>query len=156
MARSGSIDASCGVFSYQIFDPPVPLEEQPRECFDRDEFGDHGDVGSSWVSAYSGYACAETSIKPIVAGNESSFRHFSTVTNKVPYQYNIWWKEGCLLENSKLDSMYAANPLNVKDPGATVCQKTLIDNYKKCNNGGVGGRVQIGCLVYEFKVEKKE
>ncbi len=55
---------------------------------------------------------------------------------------------------SGYNEIYPANPLAVKDPGATACQDLLVDNYKKCNNGGVGGSIQAGCLVYEFKAQK--
>lgn len=51
----------------------------------------------------------------------------------------------------RIGSLDAANPLARKDAGPRECQNLFIDNYKKCNNGGVGGSVQVGCLVYEFK-----
>ncbi|RYP86389.1 hypothetical protein DL770_004894 [Monosporascus sp. CRB-9-2] len=67
--------------------------------------------------------------------------------------YNIYWKDGCLLDYPGADEVYPANPLNVQDPGHTACQYLLVDNYKKCNNGGVGESIQVGCLVYEFKAQ---
>ena len=52
--------------------------------------------------------------------------------------------------------MFAANPLMVKDAGYTTCQDTLIGNFKNCNNKGVGGNIQVGCLVFEFKSDKNK
>lgn len=44
-------------------------------------------------------------------------------------------------------------PLALKDPGYTYCQNLFIDNYKKCDNTGVRGSIQAGCLVYDLKAK---
>ncbi|KAB5578286.1 hypothetical protein GE09DRAFT_1089179 [Coniochaeta sp. 2T2.1] len=155
MAKTGKLDVGCGIFDFNIVGPTVPLTAQDRHCYRPDEFGKHRDVQGGTVSFYSGHACVGTAITTIKRGDPSTNIHFERVDGGVPYQYNIYWKDGCLLDYIPgFDAVYPANPLNVKDPGYTTCQQFLIDNYKQCNNGGVGGSIQVGCLVYEFKAQK--
>lgn len=154
MSKSGKLDIGCGVFDFAIAGPTVPLAAQERHCFGADEFGKHGDIQPATVSSLSGWACVGTAITPIKRGDPATNIHFLSVDGKVPYQYNIYWRDGCLLDSEVgYDAVFPANPLGVKDPGHTACQDLLVDNYKKCNNGGVGGSVQVGCLVYEFKAQ---
>jgi hypothetical protein len=155
MAKTGKVDVGCGVFDYNIVGPTVPLALQERHCFGVDEFGSHGDIQWGTQSYYSGFACAGTALKTLKRGDPSTNIHFETTDGDVPYQYNIYWKDGCVLDYIPgYDEVYPANPLDVKDPGYTACQELLVDNYKKCYNGGVGGSIQAGCLVYEFKAQK--
>ncbi|KAH7131762.1 hypothetical protein B0J13DRAFT_451823, partial [Dactylonectria estremocensis] len=133
-------------------EPKIALKMQNDKCYRADDFGDHCDIQEIWVRQYSGWACAGTAINVVKAGKEDTFRHINAVMNDVPYQYNIYWKDGCELETGQTE-MYPANPLDEDNPGYTKCQEILIDNYKRCNNGGVGGSNQAGSLVYEFKAE---
>ena len=154
MQKSGSLDAGCGVFDYNITPPPppptTPLEQQERHCYGADDFGKHGDIHVTQVTWSSQFACAGTGIQTVRSGDPSTAIAFSGYDNRQPIQFNIYWKDGCQLEGG-LTEIYPANPLARKDAGHSECQNLFIDNYKKCNNGGVGGSVQVGCLVYEFK-----
>ncbi|KAI0004056.1 hypothetical protein F4779DRAFT_630464 [Xylariaceae sp. FL0662B] len=155
MPKSAKLDVGCGVFDYNIVGPTMPLEPQKRKCYGKDDFGSHGDIQRYWQRLYTGYACTGTALKPIKRGDSSTFRHFQTVTNGVPYQFNIYWKDGCITDYPGRDEIYASNPQDIKDPGHVACQNLLTDNYDKCYNGGVGGSIQVGCLVYEFKAQQK-
>jgi hypothetical protein len=154
MAKTGKIDIRCGVFDYEIVGPTVPLALSERHCFGSDEFGSHGDIQESWQSQYTMDACVGTGIETIRRNDPSTNIHWETRSNDVPYQYNIYWKEGCLLDYPGSDEAYPSNPLGVGDVSPTICQDLLVDNYRACNNGGVGGSIQAGCLVYEFKAQK--
>ncbi|OIW26327.1 hypothetical protein CONLIGDRAFT_683316 [Coniochaeta ligniaria NRRL 30616] len=159
MAKTGKVDVGCGVFDFNIVGPTVPLAQQDRHCYSTNEFGSHGDIHPGTVSFYSGFACAGTAVTPIKRGDPATNIHFERFGlvrgGGVPYQYNIYWKDGCVLDYVPgYDAVFPANPLDVKDPGHTACQQLLVDNFQNCNNGGVGGSVQVGCLVYEFKAQK--
>ncbi|KAL6400778.1 hypothetical protein AUP68_16495 [Ilyonectria robusta] len=161
--KTGELNLDCGTVKYAMNEPDEEApEEKPKtalkmqndKCYGRDEFGDHGDIDEYWVRWYSGWACGGTALNTIKAGQPDTFINTYTTNNDVPYQYNVYWKDGCELETGETE-MYASNPLNEKNPGHTKCQEILIDDYKRCNNGGVGGSIEAGCLVYEFKAEKQ-
>jgi len=152
MAQNGGIDAGCGRFWYQIISTQVPLEAFSRHCFDAGEFGDHDDIQPAGVKDGISWACVGSAIQPIKRRDESTYRHISSVFGSVRYEHNIYWKDGCSLKDT--DEVYPNNPLRVQDSGRSMCIDTLWDNYKQCNNGGIGGRIQIGCLVYQFKGTK--
>lgn len=151
MTQWGTVNAGCGQFGYRISSTEVPLEAFNRHCFEAGEFGDHGDIERLGVSRVAGAACTASSIEPIKRRDESTFRHINRTFGKVRYEQKIYWKDNCSLKET--DSVLPNNPLRVENPGKT-CYETLMDNYKKCDNGGIGGRIQIGCLVYEFKGTK--
>lgn len=154
MAKKGQVDVGCGVFEYSIESNTTPLKAFTRQCFRHDEFGDVGDVHGSRVKELTATPCWGSGIDPIKRGDPSTFRSHSTVSGGVPYQLNIYWKDGCTLDGT--DELLPSNPLNIKNQDGRFCQETLYDNWKQCNNKGVGGRIQVGCLVYEFKAEKKD
>ncbi|PNH76643.1 hypothetical protein VD0001_g940 [Verticillium dahliae] len=150
MAKSGKVDVVYGTFDYAI-EEKTPLKVFPRFCFAAEAFGDHGDIQPSMVRDYSSYPCYRSSAWPIKQGDKSTFRRWATMTNNVPYQFNIYWKHGCVSEGP--DEAYSTNPLNSGKPDYKLCYDTMRDIYRKCNNGGVSGNIQIGCLVYEFKAQ---
>ncbi|PNH60636.1 hypothetical protein VD0002_g7021 [Verticillium dahliae] len=150
MAKSGKVDVVYGTFDYAI-EEKTPLKVFPRFCFAAEAFGDHGDIQPSMVRDYSSYPCYRSSAWPIKQGDKSTFRRWATMTNNVPYQFNIYWKHGCVSEGP--DEAYSTDPLNSGKPDYKLCYDTMRDNYRKCNNGGVSGNIQIGCLVYEFKAQ---
>ncbi|KAK8015582.1 hypothetical protein PG991_008470 [Apiospora marii] len=152
MQKKGSIDVGCGVFDYEIAAPApkTPREVHNPRCYRPDEFGDHDDIHESEISWMTGFACAGTALKTIKRGDTSTNLAKAYYDNHQPVQYNVYWKDGCELEDGA-DEVYPDNPLGRKDPSHTECQKLLLDNYKRCLNGGVGGSIQAGCLVYEFK-----
>ncbi|KAM0330636.1 hypothetical protein ACHAQA_003586 [Verticillium albo-atrum] len=168
MASSGKVDVNCGTFDYSIEkkvvhspkEPPetpkpppkTPLKVFPRFCFGADDFGKHGDIQPSLVREYSFHTCSRSRELLIKRDDKSTFRWWATTTNKVPYQFNIYWKHGCVSEGP--DEVYSADPLSTGELNWETCYHTVWDNFRKCNNGGVGGNIQIGCLVYEFKAQK--
>jgi hypothetical protein len=93
----------------------------------------------------------------IKKGDKSTFVQNVTWFGDAPYQYNIWWREGCTLVHNGPDLVYAADPLLQGNGAAPIkCQETLRWNWKGCTgNGGIGGNVQLGCLVYEFMASEE-
>ena len=150
MQRNGFLDVGCGVFDYAIT-KTAAREVQERQCYGADDFGSHDDIHSHYVRFISGYTCAGTSLKTIRRGDPSTFISCPAYDGKQPVQMDIYWKDGCVLDYPSTDEIYPANPLELEDPGSTFCQNLLIENWGKCDNKGVGGNVQVGCLVYDFK-----
>ncbi|KAB5539434.1 hypothetical protein GE09DRAFT_1248586 [Coniochaeta sp. 2T2.1] len=158
MYEKGSYDVGCGTYDYRIYNPFIKLVEFPRSCYKQEEVPPlKGDVHGGSVKWGTLGPCAGSG-RPeniIKKDDKSTFIQKLSWDGKVPYQYNIWWQEGCTLVGNAPTSAYAPDPLmQGRDAGATKCQDTLYLNWEKCNNGGIGGYVQLGCLVFEFKASE--
>jgi hypothetical protein len=128
---------------------PLEWESEPS-CFAADEFGDHKPVKENKLWYFAQWACENANTSPVKKDDSDSFIFFQHWFWGVPYQYNVWWKDDCELDNGKTE-LYAANPFD--DGSSKVCEWTLWQAYKDCDNGGVGGSWTAGCLVYEFRLE---
>lgn len=162
MYEEGSLDVGCGIFGYKVTkrEEITELKEFKQFCYKKDDFEPLAKAGVNKKEIWrnTGWPCMGTMLPDsmIKKDDKSTFIHWSTSVKKVPYQYNIWWKDGCTLADDGPTAMYASNPLGVEKPGYELCFRNLHRNWKDCNNGGVGGTIQIGCLVYEFKADKNE
>lgn len=154
MYESGTYNVGCGTFSYKISKPVTDLKEHDRFCYKPEDLPElKGDVQDREVMSGTVMPCASRALPQYIIkkDDKSTFVQNITTRGKVPYQYNIWWKEGCTLADNGPTAVFAADPLILgQDAGPTMCQDTLWKNWKECNNGGRGGNVQIGCLIYEF------
>ncbi|KAM0280464.1 hypothetical protein ACHAQH_004043 [Verticillium albo-atrum] len=164
--EKGSYDVDCGVFDYKVYktEPPAPpptteLREFDQVCYKKSDFDSRGGP-DDWINYYSAFACAGSGLQEqaIKKGDKSTFIQWTTRTNDIRYQYNVWWVDGCTLANDGPSEVLAANPLMVSDPGHVACQTSLTRNWKDCkdkeDNGGIGGYIQIGCLMYELKTDE--
>ncbi|KAK6840069.1 hypothetical protein PG987_005935 [Apiospora arundinis] len=157
MYSKGNIDAGCGVFAYRIRQSQATMREYDRVCYKKEDFTDKGAINRDIVSYFAANVCQKSD--PVRKDDKSTFRHMYTngEGREAAYQVNIWWKEGCTLENNGPTEMSPWNPLGKsKDDGFLTCDRYLFDKYRECNNGGVGGTIQVGCLVYEFKSDMSE
>ncbi|KAI9674471.1 MAG: hypothetical protein M1817_001809 [Caeruleum heppii] len=152
MTASGSVDVGCGTYSYKITGEKVPEPEGPpkpflsaRYCFPSDVFGEHGDIQEEWQSQYTGLACAGSALATIKKDDPSTFINWHTTTNDVPDNYTISWKPNC---ESSVTEMNVYKPLEDNDAD---CLSMMQGNYRECSNGGIGGSISAGCVVYEFK-----
>ena len=113
---------------------------------------------------------------PPVTALYSDFSKVHTYTRReqnshqVNYDFEVDWKEGC---TTTQDNQGVAYPTDPKGLNGLACWDIMADNYKKCEsglasilplygetkptdfaelgiNGGVGGEIQVGCLVYRF------
>lgn len=162
MYEEGSLDVGCGKFTYKIQEREelTELKEFPQSCYKEDDFEPLASDGvyKDAILEFTGPPCGGVARREqvIKKGDKSTFIHYSTTDSKVPYQYNIWWKDGCTLDNDGPSEVWASNPLMVEKPGHRQCFDNLYRNWKDCNNGGIGGTIQIGCLIYEFKADTNE
>ncbi|KAK7946399.1 uncharacterized protein PG986_010720 [Apiospora aurea] len=156
MYSKGSLDVGCGDFGYNINRAKVARREYERGCYTKEDFIWNGPVEFGLVNYFTQYACPDMK-KPVKKGDEATFRHLYRPSNSgATYQYNVWWKEGCELENDGPTEALISDPLDTSPKDDLTCVNYMLDNYRKCNNGGVGGTIQVGCLVYEFKADRSE
>lgn len=156
----GELELDCGTLSYSIdnggaadADKKALEWESEPSCFSSDEFGDHRDIQDTQVRRNSYWPCESAEKSAIKKDDPDTFVFYQRWAGGAPYQYNIWWKDGCELENGETEQ-WASDPLG--DGSSDVCETTLYDAYKDCNNGGAGGSWQAGCLLYEFKAQVSE
>jgi hypothetical protein len=128
MTASASLDVGCGSYSYKITGPDVPPAPtlSVQYCYPTSSFGSHGDIEPDLQSEYTGYACGNSVNENYGPGDKLNWQ---TTTNGVPYNYNIWWKDGCTS---------SVNPINVYQPLVSNkdanCLNLMLDNYKNCKS----------------------
>ncbi|KAI7955322.1 hypothetical protein MJO28_005722 [Puccinia striiformis f. sp. tritici] len=149
MTTSGTVEAGCGQYKWTIIKPfgtdPAPSAPKVSDvkCNAADQFGKHGDISPGFQNQYTGFACVGSARKTIKSGDpEVSFK---TVTNGTPYNYKISWLPDC---KSTVSEMNVYKPLPNDDKN--TCMSLLRKTFTDCNNGGVGGSIDVGCLRYEF------
>ncbi|KAF5623651.1 serine threonine kinase [Fusarium sp. NRRL 25303] len=142
--------------SHKSNDTKIPLEWHDIRCFGPHQFGKHKDIYPISQQNYAGFACPETESKMIKKGDNSTFISYQRWIYGAPYLYNVHWKDGCELKNGKTEQD-VTDPLEEGyKPEARVCQESLTKAYRGCDNGGTGGSLQAGCLVYEFQARDKD
>ncbi|KAK4446419.1 hypothetical protein QBC34DRAFT_469822 [Podospora aff. communis PSN243] len=166
MYETGSYNVGCGSFTYDIRkrrpDEPRIGEEvadlipYDRYCYKPEELPElKGDVHDGTVMSATMFICAGRALPEyfIQKDNKTTWGHSISRFGNVPYQYNIWWKPGCKIEkNWGPTAISAMNPFMQKSGlEGNTCAKFLWENWKECTgNGGRGGNIQLGCLMYEF------
>ncbi|KAK8102373.1 hypothetical protein PG984_015519 [Apiospora sp. TS-2023a] len=157
MYAKGELDVGCGNFGYNIHPAQAARKEYERVCYKQEEFTWKGPIDPGFVNFLALYPACSDRAKPVRKDDKSTFRHLYTLdSHGVPYQFNIWWKEGCTLENGGPTEALISDPLGNAPDDDRSCGRYLHANYFHCNNGGVGGAIQVGCLVYEFKADVGE
>ncbi|KAL3962831.1 hypothetical protein ACCO45_004354 [Purpureocillium lilacinum] len=121
----------------------------PQFCFASDAFGSHPDIQSAAQLQYSWDACYYSVNHMIRKNDDSSALRLHTEYQGADYFYLVYWKPGC---ESSVTEFDAWQP--IRDNPNWTCAGILRRNYLNCNNGGVGGNFQIGCVGYEFKPTK--
>ncbi|RMJ15058.1 hypothetical protein CDV36_005303 [Fusarium kuroshium] len=155
--RSGEVKLNCGTARYKMNDPQgsakTKLVKQNEHCYDKDQFGKHRDVEGSTLRWQATFLCTLGINKPrIKAGDSSTNQDWYHVK---PYQFNTYWRNGCELETGETE-MGILDPLATGTASVDACVDIFYDNWERCNNGGTGGSVQYGCLVYEFKATNEK
>ncbi|KAI8446043.1 hypothetical protein BY996DRAFT_6422228 [Phakopsora pachyrhizi] len=102
-------------------------------------------INPGFQNQYTGFACVGSARRSIKEDDDSSLIKFHTKTNGVNYNYNVFWVKGC---KSTVTEMNAYKPLpNDSDYN---CLTLLRRAYTGCNNSGVGGYIDVGCVRYKF------
>jgi len=158
MYESGSLDVGCGRFAYHITKvETAKLIEQPRTCFEIKEYPDAQDkIVEQYVKITADKECRRHPDHKVKKADKSTYIQEVYVekpgSTQPYYQFNIWWKEGCVLENNRLNEQSIHDPLDQKGgQGDIKCMETLLWIHKDCAaKSKLGGNIQLGCLMYEF------
>ncbi|KAK2004373.1 hypothetical protein LX36DRAFT_431550 [Colletotrichum falcatum] len=133
----------------------TPLERQPVQCHREADFPGHADV--NWVNQWEAVhafcdkmapeVLTSTIHDPAMGRFPVVFKHrmrWKDWPHRINYDFFVEWVRGCRTEHhfQKL-----SHPLG---KGRDNCYTIMRDNYVQCNNGGVGGSTQAGCLLYTF------
>jgi len=130
---------------------------KPVVCHDEDDYPDHKPVDPGYIEKSSLNPCYLSRDKTISADSEpyklSQFDNpgdpqFNHVDNPAYYDYSIAWIEGCKGEPQGAAQNVTSSQAQQGDP--RTCREIFIAAYEDCNNGGVGGYIDVGCLRYTF------
>lgn len=162
MYESGSLDVGCGRFAYHITKvETAKLIEQPRTCFEIKEYPEaQNRIVEEHVLAMADNFCRRHPDQKVKKADKSTYIqevYYENPSATLPYQFSIWWKEGCVLENNPLNQQSIHDPLDQKGgQGSIKCMETLLWIHKDCAaKSRLGGNIQLGCLMYEFIPTKK-
>ncbi|KAK3720790.1 hypothetical protein LTR37_003453 [Vermiconidia calcicola] len=126
--------------------PTQPLEIQPVVCHDESDFPGHWDIAESAVSLNAFITCGkwiDEDLDPI----ENWHLSRTVKTNEINYQFDVEWLTGCI---TTVSSQSPYSPLGADADSEDQCTSILYDCWKKCDNTGVGGFIDVGCLRYTF------
>ncbi|RYP91394.1 hypothetical protein DL770_002439 [Monosporascus sp. CRB-9-2] len=127
--------------------PTTPLERGEIVCHNEADFPGHADISSSaqddFSTDFSGLEGPGGSddLGPDTGGITLSMQDGDGIN----YWYGVFWVQGCVTETATQNFRF---PLG--SPSSITAYLLMRENYTKCNNGGVGGKVQVGCLEYTF------
>ncbi|KAJ7161200.1 glycoside hydrolase family 18 protein [Mycena filopes] len=136
--------------------PTHALSVDDVVCLDEADFPGHGDINPDSQNEEAFWFCLQqttgASDDPNGGWTEMSFGDaaidWTTFVSQISYHYRIEWVNGCI---TTVDKQNVGYPVGSDSPdGFSPCQHYLNDAYRDCNNGGVGGSIQAGCLKYSF------
>ncbi|WKT43521.1 hypothetical protein QSH57_008357 [Fusarium oxysporum f. sp. vasinfectum] len=103
-----------------------PLVQQDPECLEPAD-GDHGAIDPGWETG---------------ADIQHSYKETS---HGVVYEYKVNWAQDCITDGDTQDIRW---PLG--QAGDITAYSLMRGAFEKWNNGGIGGSIQAGRLVYTF------
>ncbi|KAK1636440.1 hypothetical protein BDP81DRAFT_406334 [Colletotrichum phormii] len=118
--------------------------QQPRICNKEADFNPHPPIHSDKQLKGADYFCnnyagfMEPGMKSLRVEWHDEFQG--------RHQYKVSWAAGCIADGDRQHVKYPKGLSNTNPS----CNDLMRDNYLQCNNGGVGGKVQVGCLVYAY------
>lgn len=124
----------------------TPLTRGPINCFDEADFPGHADVNPDDQDELSYiFSTIYTDVPTIGPGDDPVTLH-GTDKHGINYDFSAEWVHGCV---TTVDRQSFGFPIG--DFSLVTAYLLVREDYTKCNNGGVGGSCQAGCLLYTFK-----
>ncbi|CAG8977929.1 hypothetical protein HYALB_00001809 [Hymenoscyphus albidus] len=180
----GSLDAALlvwqSIFNTKTISPPVPVPAPPpppsspsppppppplpapslsgQTCYQKADFSEPGtgDIDSKAQNAYSRQFCKDwedqkmTSTSPALKRNPKDVSFSSTNPYK-PYHFTISWIKDC--QTAAVEQSVQL-PLGPEHALGANCELFVRENFLHCNNGGVGGYRDAGCLRYSLSATR--
>lgn len=112
----------------------TPLEIRGTGCWDEKDHK-HTDVHKGTVKEGATLAC-------ISAGSTKTPQDQNSIDSLGNVIFEIGWIDGCETETN---SQSVGDPLG---DGSQTCEDIFLTAWESCNNGGVGGYIEAGCLTY--------
>ncbi|KAI0205630.1 pectin lyase fold/virulence factor [Astrocystis sublimbata] len=125
-------------------EPTTPLTRGPINCFDESDFPGHADIQAGNQNGFA-FDFSMLDVKLERGPDDPPIARRYSDRFDVNYDYRCEWVSGCVTE---VDEQNYILPLGTDTE--LTSYNILVDNYQKCNNGGVGGTTQVGCLFYTF------
>jgi hypothetical protein len=128
-------------------DPITPLEFKPVVCKNEADLPGHADISPGDQDLGAELFCEKIwpEDSATMGPGDEPYSKTRSGTHDINYFYEIKWVEGC---KTTVDAQKMIDPIG-KGKGNT-CEFILVNAYKNCNNGGVGGYIDAGCLRYTF------
>ncbi|KAL2859377.1 SGNH hydrolase-type esterase domain-containing protein [Aspergillus pseudodeflectus] len=126
--------------------PVTPLELGTQEC--KPAFDGHDDVHEDNLNYWARWLCQDQEATLYNMGPGSKEVFWRPEQSGVVMNFRIRWNEGCKTTQNDQSPRF---PLHPRED--VTCQKMFWENWRNCNNGGVGGWRDAGCLRYEFWAE---
>lgn len=99
-------------------------------------------MDSAFVDEAAGLFCASVSDTEMTSVSEKFSKDYQANSN-VNYLFEVSWIPDCEYTS---DSQSITTPIG----GALSCEDLMKETFHGCNNGGVGGSIEAGCLSYSF------
>ncbi|KAH7231272.1 uncharacterized protein BKA55DRAFT_696176 [Fusarium redolens] len=113
-------------------------------CGGKDDLRGHVDIQDQRVRQTAFEWCSLPAVKGLMSAGDGCVKDVQRDSWDVLYEYSICWAEDCVGE-----SQDRQKPLGDEGPRCEVILHQY--SWKACNNGGVGGQVQAGCLIYKIR-----
>ncbi|KAG5806091.1 hypothetical protein H9Q74_006028 [Fusarium xylarioides] len=175
--KASVTDVGCGTYSYRVSkkadsssitlpsatsqaktktaDPKpttadVKFEVRNLQCNNEDDFRGHADISSRGAKQVIEEACSHSSHEDIYMTPDSKpyvkeFEDGDTHKHRVTWS----WIEGCSMKNENV-SIWDPLDEGVMLGNYTRCAMVMGDTWWDCNNGGVGGSEDVGCVRYKL------
>ncbi|KAI1375329.1 hypothetical protein F4677DRAFT_422453 [Hypoxylon crocopeplum] len=130
--------------------PKAQIKVGAVQCNSESDFPGHADIDPFWVSqnaiTFCGASARPATLRPATPPVVATLQDNVNVN----YGFSVGWAAGCVL-GGRGDQEQVQNLISpTGSANETNCAKVMWENYRHCNNGGVGGKTQVGCLVYAF------
>ncbi|KAM7211124.1 glucan-beta-glucosidase [Rhypophila decipiens] len=126
--------------------PTTPYTRGPVNCHKESDFPGHADIQSGdqddFSVDFSGLFASDKTLGP----GDAPITLRKRDGHGVNYDFRAEWVSGC---KTTVDRQGFQYPLGMSQSLITA-YLLVREDYTKCNNGGVGGSCQVGCLLYTF------
>ncbi|KAL6903018.1 hypothetical protein GGI43DRAFT_433149 [Trichoderma evansii] len=125
----------------------MPLVVNSAVCEDEANLPGHAPINEEHQSQLASFACLGLNLVHHISSMDSHSEPITYSANPdgTNYFYSISWIDGC---ETAVESQDPSLPLG--SSLSPLCSNVLTWAYDWCDNGGVGGYIDVGCLRYQF------